>query len=243
MEDKDIDKVFRDAFIEAEETPSPLLWSKIEEQLASVKPIRTTSKKLNWWAYAAAALLVIGFGIHLSTRKFNASHKIKLTAKTAPTTLQLPPAKNATIEKTAESATVAYTPQKNTQLHAKSSTKENHTVDKKQLVVLESLTEDLKVAHLKLDTTTPTRPLLRQVTEIDDIKPFIEFEEEQETMLAHSKPKGQEKKNIVTSLLNNITDNFDSKINKEVRFHADEEGSFSLSILNTIAKNPNKKIK
>jgi len=71
MEDKDLDKLFRDAFIEAEETPRQDLWNSIEAELNDQGKIISIKKKNNWWAYAAAAVLLISFGSYFGTRFYS----------------------------------------------------------------------------------------------------------------------------------------------------------------------------
>ncbi len=248
MEDKDLDKLFQEAFKEAEEIPRPEIWVQIENKLKDDSKVVPIRKRNNWWSYAAAAAIFVSISGYLTSKVFEERSTIKLTAN-------VPTPEKATSNynyNTTKSQSV------DEKLKQDNNTKYEHLVNyreknsdnnleagtsKVELVYIEELTENQLLANIKLEEPTSHLPIVRQVTEIDDIKPIFEFEEESESMYAATPNEGKEKKNIITTLLNNITDNIDSKVNKEVRFHTDDEGSFSISILNSIAKNPTKKRK
>lgn len=248
MEDKEFDKLFREAFIEAEETPSDSVWSNIEDKLNNAENIVPIKKRTNWWTMAAAIALFFGVSTYFLKNTFIDKPTIKLASqKTEVNPSREEPkliAKNGndTDNIIVDNPITKIEGTKSMVLIGMDTDKQGNSSIKEK-VDIGILEESTLVANLELDKQTSNLPVIRQVTEIDDIKPFIEFEEETETMLASTQKPSKEGGNIITSLLNTLTDNIDQKVKKDVRFQADEEGSFSISILNSIAKNPNRKKK
>lgn len=249
MEDKDLDRLFRDAFHKAEEIPDDSNWNIIETRLNEQKNIVLISKRKNWWAYATAAIVILGlgyFGIAMNFRQkdtkniekeITASVDVEKDSKSMPIPIdtnvkgdddlprQIIPATEKKIAKRREAPKIVE--ENTTQMH---------------LVTIETIPENqLVLSKMELNNKTSELPKFRQVTEIDDIKPLIEPEEEMESMLASNKT--ERSKNLITSLLNTISEKIDPKSNKEIHFYADEEGSFGINIINSMAKNRNKKRK
>lgn len=253
MEDKDLDKLFRDAFIDAEETPDKAIWDKIETNLEQETPIIPLYRKRIWPSYAAAAILLLGLGVYFGI-KINAERNnhdnLESNAIAEQTieksTIETSSSKDITVEKPFE-APHTIVPRKEVQLAKTTATIDSQEKEEelaRSYTKLKALPEpQLVITQVKIDKSIEELPIVRQVTEIEDIKPLFEFEEEEETMWASSNSNVKENKNIITTLLNKISENIETKSDEKVRFYADDEGSFGINIINSIAKNRNKKRK
>ncbi len=249
MEDKDLDRLFRDTFIDAEENPREGIWQKIEHKLEEQPKVVGISTKKNWLSLSAAAILLFTLGywgitknykkntLEVSEKEVLLSNVDIVQDKIAPQHSNTVPQKDEriklekqTLDKKIQLATIKKTTTKQT------------IVYNREINTIEGV-EEIKPTQLTAHKPTTELPLVRQVTEIDDIQPLIEPEEEMETMLASTSPKAKESRNIITTVLNTISENIDTKSAPEVRFYADEEGSFGINIINSIAKNRNKKRK
>lgn len=247
MEDKDLDKLFRDTFIDAQENPRDGIWQKIENTLEEQPKAAPISRIKYWPALSAAAILVITLGywgikqsnkqetpeiaekkVLLSNANIDKQEVVKQNSNIAPQKDESIKLQKEDLDKELQVATTNEMPAKPAK---------EHNIQNTNIEVIEAT----KATRLTVNNPTLELPTVRQVTEIDDIQPLIEPEEEMETMLASAEPKVRENRNIITSVLNTISENIDTK--KEVRFYADEEGSFGINIINSIAKNRNKKRK
>lgn len=249
MEEKDLDKIFREAFNEAEETPSSKVWTNIKEGiLMKEEPTILPSKRRIYWPYAAAAVLLITIGgywaISVNTKKEFLNASSETTVPHPKTEIQVEESPQKEIGISPNHYDRKMPEKENTKTIVKKKVNENkNTIEpQRELIQLEKLPESkLALISLELENKNDKLPSVRQVTEIDDIKPLIEFDDEPESMLASSDKN--ENKNIISTVLNKISENLDSPNNKGIRFVVDEEGSFGINIINSIAKNRNKKRK
>lgn len=242
MKNNDLEKLFRDTFNKAEETPNPLIWNKIEEQLdVEEKIIPIKNKRNTWFYYIAASLLLIGTFSYIALKN---NQNIDIHNTTNEYTLIQAESKDMEVnDKQVEPLTFPSPTLEKEKI-------KKHTVAIKKNIIAHQHIEKVTIEELPMEENITTlskpdlniaiTPILRQVTEIEDIKPLIELDEESETMLATT---NNENKNVITTILNTITENIDTKTNKELRFYADDEGSFGINIINSIAKNRNKKRK
>lgn len=248
MEDKDLDQLFREAFNEAQETPSSKVWTNIDANLTEAKPIISIQTRRNYWSYAAAAVLLIALGSYWG---ISLNNKKEITAPVSEQTITKSTTEIQQIENLKSDINVSpnhydrkivETMSHKSIIRKKESDHKQTNVSQRTLIQIEAIPESkLTLSSLELNTKKHELPSIRQVTEIDDIKPLIEFDEEPETMLASSNK--DENKNIISTVLNKISENLDPQDNKGIRFVVDEEGSFGINIINSIAKNRNKKRK
>lgn len=249
MEDKDLDRLFREAFQDAEETPHSNNWSKIEAKLnagTGTKPYFTI-KKIG--AIAACLTLICLAAVYYSTKTSNLNQSATMRNSKVDTY----PQENSS---TSLFELPVHEEDKTANVTSPIKTKDISTLDKSsfqnktttstviQKLHLDSLNEKpLMISNINLTTGNKEELLIIQVTEIDDIKPIIELEEMEETMLASTTSNGKENKTTITTVLNKLSENLNPNKEKTLQFIPDEEGSFSISIINSLAKNPNKKRK
>ncbi|MBL1409684.1 hypothetical protein [Sphingobacterium faecale] len=255
MKEEEIDKLFRRAFHEAEETPTKNIWRQIEKQLDEKEQvIRIPSKRNTWFKYAAAAFLA--FGTILTWLKLDNSNHLLTTDKSVSIIPDKDESPLPSIIKQEQPATPKVISNEITEKEKMSSTV---ILASKQVqsVVNNHLEQKRKKIELSTNDLEEVKPMLtslqsqqqrnaadlpiRQVTEIEGIKPLISFDEETESMYAHT-PHESSNQNIVTSILNTISDKLEISTTKDIRFRADEEGSFRVDIINSLVKN-RKKIK
>lgn len=255
MENKEIDKLFKEALEAAEATPNDKVWQGIEAALDQEKenivPI-ARQRKLHWTYYAAAASVLLALGVVVWTIQYaeNVHPKDTSLAQHVPTQpVQTPEdiapgtsLSSATeiigqpTPETVQEHTVSYTHAIEKPTPATSEPRVTELPKLEMRGIQEAGSDRLQsLATLNATTELPTY----RVTEIEEIKPLIEPEEEMESMYAASDPYN--KSTIVTSLLNSISENMESNSGREVRFRADEEGSIRIDFLNSLVKNRNKK--
>lgn len=257
MKENDIDRLFREAFQEAEETPSKHVWEQIEKQLEEDDNIVRMPSKRKFRIISAAAAIVIFMG-SLAFFKIYYSNQNEIeyvqvnTLKNHPsenkgpniTETTVSPHRNTIEIVENENRTSAITNPGGQHIieNKKPDVKKDENITKLKLVQLEEIKPYIARIETSSEMSTPQAPI-RQVTEVEDIKPLIEPEEETESMLAQVSPVVSNNKNIVTSILNTISENIEVGDSKEIRFRADEEGSLRIDILNSLVKNRNKKRK
>lgn len=259
MENKDLDQLFRDGFNDAEEQPQDKVWQNIEaalEQQQAQKIVPVVRKTaFHWLHYAAAASVLVALGIvfwTVQTAEDRAGTEQKAAMQQTPGE---PPHQVAEVpdmipmETKEKKAVVPDKPLEQTVIVATKQVVETYKSP--------SPTEArVKLPNLNLEgieSTAPTRltslttaedksaPPTYRVTEIENIKPLIEPEEELESMYASAAPETKGKATIVTTLLNSISENIEISPTKDIRFRSDEEGSLRIDILNSLVKNRNKK--
>ncbi len=250
MEDKELDKLFQDTFTEAEEAPSQEVWTKIEASLPDTKEIVPLYSQRRWWLYASAAVVTIGltyFGITYQIKENEKPYTDKevISAATDVNEDILNKDRDEKNPTTVELNTTELAISTSSRQIASKAVETTAVTEKIKPIYIENLsTADITLAQVNIDESLTAAPKIIQVVEIEEIKPLIEPDEETEYMLAEAPQQITENnKNIITTLLNTISENIDSKSAKEIRFYADEEGSFGINIINSIAKNKKKKIK
>lgn len=257
MENKDFDKLFRDAFEAAEATPSDRVWQGIEATLEQEKEkIVPMAKRrpYHWAYYATAASVLLALGVVIWTMQSTKDINFSGTE----IAMQEPKHSTETTEGVKLEAVEPIAPkiidQPSPDALQVTTVSEVHLGKSPVMTAAEPpLTELPKLelqgiqeaapsnlqtlASLKIGTELPTY----RVTEIEEIKPLIESEEEMESMYANVTTDPYNRNTIVTSLLNTISENVETNNNREIRFRADEEGSIRIDIINTLVKNRNKK--
>ncbi|HMR19562.1 MAG TPA: hypothetical protein PKA53_09715 [Sphingobacterium sp.] len=257
MENKDLDSLFREAFKDAEEAPHDRVWQSIEAALgdqADIVPLRH-KRSFHWLYYAAAASVIVALGLVIWTT----GTVVDRTGGTTETAFQQP-ADNLKDQAVADLPIIPKTedqgnaerPNSRTQpvlvatTHAGKSTSEHHLAVVKTMETLQTdaiepvgpkqLTSGITIEY---SSALPTY----KITEVGDIKPLIEPDEEMESMYATATPDLAGNRTIVTSLLNTLSENIEIANAKDIRFRTDEEGSLRVDILNSLVKNRNKKRK
>lgn len=262
MNDKDLDKLFRERLTGVEPQPSPRIWENIEAELDAGSG-QSKVRKLTWLKYAAAAIAVVGIGVTLYVQPVRTNNEIaKIEAQkessdinmptTSHTTQQAnfddtneqqkveilnrapqPSSNQQTVERFAQVVRKKYKQQTLASGSESADQSSVHVDAKKEQVSL------AKVALASLDiqpqTATSTQAYVTyQTVEVAPIRPLIDIVENEETMLASGK---QKKEGLVSGLLNKISGALSSDEEGPIRFSNDEEGSFRLDINNGYAKN------
>ncbi|MDR2283721.1 MAG: hypothetical protein LBE37_10950 [Sphingobacterium sp.] len=257
MKEEDIDKLFQNAFHEAEETPNKTVWQHIEKQLDEHSTaVHIIPRRYTWIKYAAAALILLGTTLVLL--KINYTSELPSADKGT----------NITAESTKANATITEPVEPTTPL---TNEKRESDYTKPNLPRQMVATEGIQLVSNKPGRTTPpqrknielatnnleeTKPRftniqdiqyadiadipVRQVTEMEAIKPLIDLDEDIEGMYAQA-PHETANKSIVTTILNTISEKLEISTTKDVRFRTDEEGSFRIDIINSLVRNRNKK--
>lgn len=258
MKEEDIDRLFREAFHEAEEIPNKNVWQQIEQQLDEKKIIQIPSRKYGWIKYAAA-ILILASTFMLTKVIYNTDGTRQdsdavITAQHSeakPDTMaSLEQIEQLTIQ---EDADRSRDDNKKDQTVRIASINLHELPESKTGIKEASKRNNIEIIVNDLEETKPmltglgdfhqadgTNIPVRQVTEIEDIKPLIDLDEETESMYAQA-PHETSNKNIVTSILNSISEKLEVSPTKDIRFRADEEGSLRIDILNSLVKNRNKK--
>ncbi|WP_140937869.1 hypothetical protein [Sphingobacterium lumbrici] len=266
MEEKDIDNLFRDAFEQAESNPPSDMWKRIEAELDKENNSIILSKKdkFSLFKYAAAAVLLLGVGVAVyvlnqekarltnnsnpkqtekkeiasipettkkeikvaqasTSEEQNIKPLKKVVAQAVPNKKELPAkqvsAQNAATRKTQDNVENVYTPEK---------------TEEKSFQIA---THDVNVPNKDISSQTP----VRQVTDVEQLKPLIDPEEEVNNMYA-SQPV-ENNNTIVTNILNAISENIEISTKKDIRFRSDDEGSIRIDFINSLVKNRIKKRK
>jgi len=270
MENKDIDKLFRQAFEDAEQEVNPDIWQNIENELdKEVK--KTTSilfKAYRRIGYAAAVFIVLGISFFFLKDKPKeqivaeqlTAGQDDILAQTTPVVAEELISQKDTLADTAvldkiENAIAVKTSRKTDFNVAKSVPHSQQNNNSAASSVSTENREELPIAvvpDLSIDKgTIQENPAklsqsdipTRQVTEIEPIKPLVVFEEEEESMYAANEASANKENTVITTILNKLSENIDLKSKKEVRFKSDDEGSIFINLVNPLAKNPNKKRK
>lgn len=243
MKEQDIDRLFREAFHEAEEKPSQNVWQHIEKQLNEEQRIMPLySKRKHWIAYAAAIIVFLGIGLTFLKLNFTSQKNqgLQITKHTEPIPTE-------TVETVKDQADIK--PEIIATTKAPQITKQNIKSPKENgrsnielnIIRIESSKPVLGPIDLSAKITPRSIPVY-QVTEVEDIKPLIEPEVEIESMYAQTATAASNH-TLVTTILNGISEKIEISDSKDIRFRADEEGSISIDILNSLVKNRNKKRK
>ncbi|MCA5006032.1 hypothetical protein [Sphingobacterium bovistauri] len=251
MESQDLDKLFRDAFEQAEETPSACVWQGIEQELAQEKKIIPFYSKYRTQLSIAATFLVF-FGIGLTFYKNSTpsgKEKIEevLTSIEQPTESSDKKTENPVFEKelptiesekliTNNSEEILVT---NSDVQPKSQDNsvsknqqddDSFEIEEKQEIIEQD--QILTAVDVDIKITQPQYENIRTIEPISN---------DLQNSFAFTAPKEEVKTSIVTRVLNGITKNIltkgiDIQENKEIEFKNDDEGSITLNIFNSLAK-------
>ncbi|NGF55986.1 hypothetical protein G5B00_05605 [Parapedobacter sp. SGR-10] len=264
MENKDIDKLFRQTFEDAEQEVHPAVWQNIEKELDknSKKTIPVLFKAYNWVSYAAAILIILGIGFFLFKSKPTENIIAEQPAskqKDSPVQMTKPTIeRSVTAENTSANATVPTAiedlPKVDRTASKEKVSKSPHDSQgntvlpsghkwKASIVALSDLPTDTGTTLANVVDLVQTNVPTTQVTEVEPIKPLIVFEEEEESMYAANEGSSSNESTVITTILNKLSENIDLKSKKEVRFKSDDEGSIRINLINPLAKNRNKKRK
>lgn len=251
MKEKEFDKFFRDNLIDIEETPSPQIWNKIEQELNNT-PVVSIRKKKSIWFYtssAAAILLALSFS-YMFLNQSNEIDKTKTIAHNSSFEQnQIVEPKLKTTESLLHESTV--TLENKNVLVSSNTDKKTHQPHIENIVTEEKIEKENHVISEKLFAKTElnsqvtesklTELTVINVTEIEDIKPLVQLDEEVESMYANNS-NSKTNSNVVLSVLNKISENIDV-LDNNIRFSADEEGSVRVDLINSLVKNRFKKRK
>ncbi|WP_164122467.1 MULTISPECIES: hypothetical protein [Sphingobacterium] len=257
MKEEDIDRLFREAFHEAEETPNQNVWQRIERELdeSKKKTVRLPWRKQIWVRYVAAAILLLAATFGLLKLSYKSDTQSPDGSETIVAKKQENNQKYTTIQhsENTEQVQIATDKNKEEKIHRtdivlaiqpqrveKQKSYDRVNVDLKIGDLEESKPKLLNLKEVQ-EVYTSNIPV-HQVIEIEDIKPLIDLDEETESMYAQA-PHETANKNVVTSILNTISEKIEVSTTKDIRFRADEEGSLRIDILNSFVKNRNKKNK
>lgn len=266
MEEKDIDKLFRDAFEHAESHPPSDMWKRIEAELDKKDNVVFLSKKnrFRFLKYTAAAVFLIALGItgYLNQEK----ESVKLTDNSSPKRIEK--TKNASRPETIENEEETQITQTNVleeqdikplkkafaqkipkkkavpvrQLDVQNAGaaeihKDLYTREEAEEKSFQIATHEVEIPNKDISSQIP----VRQVTEVEQLKPLIEPEEEVENMYAAQPTEGNNM--IVINILNTISEKIEISTKKDVRFRSDDEGSIRIDFINSLVKNRIKKRK
>jgi len=244
MNDKELDKLFKDQLENLSVSPQEDLWQKIEQQLDERKVVRL--HRLGWVRNAAMLVACLGVTAVLYLL-MPRQEDVRIVSRT-PLKIEDKQAETVNLKRNERTAAI------------KTQVDFPHAEDKRALALVQATqsrpTAKRQVAmstersaHLvKLDAAMVTLTKsdnidaailpTQRVVEVDPIQPLIENPEEEETMLASS---GNSDMGLIPNLLNRISDVLNPSENKTIQFNHDEEGSLQLDIVNSLVKNRNKK--
>ena len=252
MESQDLDKLFRDAFEHAEETPNKRVWNEIEQKLNQEKKIVPFySKYKTQLSIAASLLLFFGIGLTFYKKPISvhnqSAEKVLMTNKKENEVINNTPnydkVENSTENKQGAKVSSQFKNENlaNTNISDAVQTYKQETnmssqsqidqVDSNEHQLIESDVM-LTVVHVDINTTpNHTVEVKALETIVDDIQ----------LSQAYNIHKEESKPSLVTRVLNGISKNiisksFDGKDNKEIEFKNDDEGSITINFANTFIR-------
>ena len=256
MESNDLDKLFQNAFEQAEETPSNSVWLGIEQKLAKQEKTHVVPfyKKYRT-AISIAATFLLFFGLGLTFYKyksFSTTEKIEdmiadVENNSSKSTSKSPisDTKKETdfeIEKqhntTSKGSMLAAKPNIQKQIELKEENNSNSTLETasngKAIEKIEIAEPDQMLASVEVEFQNP-------VNIEESVKYLDPIQDEAQASFAYSAQKQEVKSSLVTRVLNGITKNIITKTvdiedKREIEFRNDDEGSLSINILNSFAR-------
>jgi hypothetical protein len=252
MNDKELDKLFKEQLEHHPVPPKKDIWQQIESQLDQKKVVPL--RKLSWVSYAAMTVgclgliaLLYNIMIMQSTPTGDIPTIAQKEVSTRPTnTAQEPsrpaqpvipvvkghsgPSKQQEVAKTeAFVQKVSMREHRNTERLSRTEERRLELVELKPAGILHALTADL---HIDDDTQQ------EYVISVPPVAPLIDSPETEESMLASTRKPAE---GIVPGILNKISDALNPTDNATIQFSNDEEGFLRLDIVNSLVKNRNKK--
>ncbi|MBD1434626.1 hypothetical protein H8B06_17510 [Sphingobacterium sp. DN00404] len=239
MNNKELDKLFKEQLEQHTVPPRNDIWHQIENQLDREKivPVR----RLDWVKYAAIVVGCLGL-IALLYRTMQPTPALHIPIATQESSKSSPPAipmepthtnepKQQVLAKPETLAHRISTPKQKKSISEDSSRQERHLklVKLKPVDVSLALTDGFQVEG-KIQQ--------QYVINVPPIAPLIDDPETEESMLASTQKPVE---GIVPSILNKISDALNPTDHTTVQFSKDEEGFIRLDIVNSLVKNRHKK--
>ncbi|MGN0002473.1 MAG: hypothetical protein ACI35V_03475 [Sphingobacterium composti] len=248
MESKDLDKLFREAFEQAEETPSNRVWEGIEKELKQDKKVIPFYLKYRT-QLSIAAMFLLCFGIGLTFYKKpipSGKEKIEEVLSSieqkavpnsnpqAPVDKILAESSMNTVSKHIDEEMLAFTTEEIQEKEATTDRSEynmNYPDEINPINEVVDIEDRLAYVDANVEISKPHKDEVITIEPLDNIR----------SNYAYSVPQEEIKSSIVTRVLNGITKNIitksiDIQDNKEIEFKNDEEGSISLNIFNSLAR-------
>lgn len=255
MESNDLDKLFRDAFEQSEETPNDSVWSGIEQALEKEKKvIPFYIKHRTSISIAAMFLLFFGLGInYYNQQTFSPTEKIDEIIASVENREIVPPTEvesekdvDIKIEKqhkdsSKESMLAQKQPAQSEVRNEVSSQIKQPTTrvgnSSREIVIEKIEIPDTKNLIAAADVTIQNNTISYDESE-EIINPI---EEDSRYTTAYSTPRKEVKSSLITKVLNRIakniiSNNLDVENKREIEFKNDEEGSITINILNSLAR-------
>lgn len=241
MTDKELDKLFRDQLENAESTPSPDIWDRIEQQLPKEEvTIKKTSIYPLWKWTAAAAIVATGI---FSTWYFQQGEQESehLTEHHATPTQDKEWSKpdvesipsDPILAERKDNERFTFTQEKPSE---KKGDIPREVAERPQQMEISTANESTHLLALSLQQmdTVPNNislpDLTTSVTDVPPLKALIESPEVEETMMASHEPEKQKTFGIGT-ILNSLIGKADRSDGKKLHFDTDEEGSLSIQYI------------
>lgn len=251
MNDKELDKLFKEQLEHYTVPPKKEIWHQIESQLDQEKVVPV--RKFGWISYAAMAVGCLGLIALLYNMMqpkptgdipTNAQKEVSTTPTNTVQEFSRPAQPvNPVVKrhsrqseqegtKTQVAVQKASTPEKKDPINERLSRTEERRL---QLVELKpaGLSAPL-TADLDVDDKAPHEHAIS----VPPVAPLIDSPETEESMLASSRKPVE---GIVPGILNKISDVLNPTDNATIQFSKDEEGFLRLDIVNSLVKNRNKK--
>ena len=250
MESQDLDKLFRDAFEQAEETPNIRVWEGIEQELAQEKKvIPFYIKYRTQLSIAATFLLFFGVGLTFYQKPISSGkEKIEellsqMEKQTEPTSnskdntfsennkeklaIEIPEQRVDNKQITENNIAMSEAIKSSTSVHA-----EQYTQPEIEDRITIQTSEMVSTMEVEMEATKPNYQEVNTITPLKD---------DRESTYVFTDQKEEVKSSLVTRVLNGITKNIISKNidireDKEIEFRNDEEGSLTLNIINSFAR-------
>lgn len=251
MNDKELDKLFREKLEHHAIPPKKNIWDQIQTELDAKKvmPIR----KRNWISYAAIVIGCLGiaallYNILQPTTTPNVRSAVQKEAQTVPTDAieKLPESKRSEIpsktEYTADPqlATTKTDVKKRPIREQKESIQEGQEetpgTDERTLELV--ALKPAELSPLYTDTLWHEETLKQHAVEAPPIAPLIDYPETEESMLASAQKTAKE---FIPGILNKLSDVLKGGEDARIQISKDEEGFLRLDVVNSLVKNRNKK--
>ena len=240
MEPNNIDKLFRDAFLDKEESPRPAVWDKIEQQLneeTNVVPLYR--KYLPAIAIAATIVLLSSLAIMLfqqrpQEKEVN-SHIIALAPDTAddlsektstPQDAMETPQQPLSIEKTEAQSYLSFEKTSHPyETEKEHETRASHIMSEELIAAAEHKVELESLEEIEMKTIS----IEPEPADID-VSP-IAISDNHESELQYAVNYRETKRtSVITRFLNKVAQNIEIQKGKNLFFSNDEEGSLSINL-------------
>ena len=248
MESQDFDKLFREAFEQAEETPSNRVWEGIDQELKKEKKVIPFYIKYRT-QLSIAAMFLLFFGVGLTFYKkpvLTGKEKIEdiLTSIEAPKTPSKESENNSAFENSKKSAVeventmTAQVITNNNTITEPTKTSTEYQDEKYSHQEIEERVElyaqEIAVASIEADVEIAK-------AHYEEVGVLSPLKDDREGSYVFTERKEETKSSLVTRVLNGISKNIisknlDGQDNKEIEFKNDEEGSLSINIINSFAR-------